>query len=125
MLPAGRRRLRSPLADLVGWAALISGVAVSAWAIAVNVPMFAVAFTGLLKSSVGAGVWLLQFASAGLALSDVLVTVGHAMSRGVVTREGTTGLVLMVAVGALSLSALHRLLISEGPERGISQWQEL
>ena len=123
--PAGRRSLRSPLAGLVGWAALIAGVAVSTWAIAANVPMFATAFTALLKGGVSGGMWLLQFAGAGIALADVFGAVGRAASRVVVTREGTTGLVLMATVGALSLSALHRLLISEGPERGVSRWQEL
>ena len=123
--PAGRRPLRSPLAGLVGWAALIAGVAVSAWAVAVNVPIVTTAFTALLRGGIGGGVWLLQFAGAGIAVADVFAAVGRAASRVVVTREGTTGLVLMAAVGALSLSALHRLLISEGPERGVSQWQEL
>ncbi len=124
-LPAGRRPLRNPLAGLVGWAALIAGVAVSSWAIAVTQPQFASMFTRLVSGGIGVGVWLMQFASAGLALSDVFTTTGLAVTRAVVTREGSTGLVLISAMGAFSLSALHRLLISEGPEKGVSQWQEL
>ena len=124
-LPAGRRRLRSPLAGLLGWAALIAGVAVSASVVAMNAPVFATAFAAALRGGVGAGVWLLQFAGAGIALADVFSAIGRAMSHVVATREGTTALVLIAAVGALSLSALHRLLISEGTERGVSQWQEL
>jgi hypothetical protein len=52
----------------------------------------------------------------------VLTTTGVAVLRAVATTEGTTGLVLTAIVGAVSLSALHRLLISEGED---SQWQEL
>ena len=123
-LPAGRRPLRNPLAGLVGWVALIAGVAISSWAIAATQPQFASTFTRLVSGGIGVGVWLMQFASTGLALSDVFTTTGLAVTRAVVTREGSTGLVLISAMGALSLSALHRLLMSE-PERGVSQWQEL
>ena len=73
-LPAGRQRLRSPLAGLVGWAALIAGVAISSWAIAMTQPELASTFTRLFSRGVGIGVWLMQFASAGLALSDVFTT---------------------------------------------------
>ena len=121
-LPAGRRPLRHPLAGLMGWAALIAGVAVSSWGMAVTQPQFASAFTTLLSGGIGVGMWLMQFAGAGFALSDVLTTTGLAVTRAIVTREGSTGLVLMSVMGAVSLSALHRLLISEGED---SQWQEL
>ena len=124
-LPPGRRPLRSPLVAPLGWAALIAGVAVSGWAIAVDQPVLASAFTALVSGGIGIGVWAMQFASAGLALSDVLATTGLAVSRAVVTKEGSVGLVVIAAIGALSLSALHRLLLVEGPERGVSQWQEL
>ena len=124
-LPAGRRRLRNPMADLIGWAALVAGVAVSGWAVVDNAPVFLTAFTGVLKSSVNVGAVLAQFVGAGIAMSDVFATLGLAMSRIVVTKEGTAGLVVIALIGALSLSALHRLLIFEGPERGVSPWQEL
>lgn len=124
-LPVGRRPLRSPLAALVGWAALIVGVAISAWSMAATQPQFVSTFSRLVSGGIGVGVWLMQFASAGLALSDVFTTTGLAVTRAVVTREGSVGLVLIAAIGAFSLSALHRLLMSEGPERGVSQWQEL
>ena len=124
-LPAGRRPLRSPLAGLVGWAALIAGVAISCVGDCRDVPQLASTFTRLVSRGIGVGVWLIQFASAGLALSDVFTKTGLAVTRAVVTREGSTGLLLIAAMGAFSLSALHRLLISEGPERGVSQWQEL
>ena len=124
-MPAGRRRLRNPMADWIGWAAVLAGVAVSGWGIFDNAPMFAAAFAAALKSTVDIGASLAQLAGAGVAMADVFVTLGRAMSRVVVTREGTTGLVVIAAIGALSLSALRRLLIFEGPERGVSPWQEL
>ena len=124
-LPAGRLPLRSPLAGLVGWAALIAAVAISSWAIAMTQPQLASTFTRLISRGIGIGVWLIQFAGAGLALSDVFTKTGLAVTRAAVTREGSTGLLFITAMGAFSLSALHRLLISEGPERGASQWQEL
>ena len=124
-LPAGRRPLRSPLTTLFGWAALIFGVAVSAWLIAANQPLVAASFTTVVTGAIGLGVRLMQLAGAGLAVSDVFTTTGLAISRAVITKEGSTGLVFIAVIGALSLSALHRLLISEGAERGVSQWQEL
>ena len=124
-LPAGRRRLRNPITIFAGWAAVIAGVAFSAWMIAINQPVFASAFTTLVSGGIATGVSLMQFASTGLALLDLFTTTGIAVSRAVVTKEGSTGLMLIAVMGALSLSGLHRLLMSEGPERGVSQWQEL
>jgi hypothetical protein len=121
-LPAGRRALRSPLASLFGWAAVIAGVALSALAVVLTQPVFASMFSRVLSRSVGVGVWLIQFSTAALTLLDVLTTTGLAVSRAAATTEGTTGLTLIAVTGALSLSALHRLLISEGEGR---QWQEL
>jgi hypothetical protein len=121
-LPAGRTPLRSPLASLFGWAALIAGVALSALAVVLTQPIFASMFSRVISRSIGLGVWLMQFRSAALALLDVFTTTGLAVSRAAATREGTTALVLIAVMGALSLSALHRLLISEGEGR---QWQEL
>jgi hypothetical protein len=124
-LPAGRRPLRHPLAGLVGWAALIAGAAVSTWAIAATQPQLATTFTALVSGGVGVGMRLTQFVTAGLALLDVCTTTGFAVTRAAMTREGSTALLLISAMGAFSLSALHRLLISDRSERGVSQWQEL
>jgi hypothetical protein len=121
-LPSGRRRLQSPLSSLFGWAALIAGVALSALAFFLTQPIFASMFSQVISRGVGIGVWLMQFRSTALAILDVLTTTGLAVSRAAATREGTTGLLLIAVMGALSLSALHRLLISEGEGR---QWQEL
>jgi hypothetical protein len=107
---------------LLGWAALIAGVALSAIAVIVTQPILASMASRLVSRSVGLGVWMMQFSGAALTLVDVLATTGLAVSRAAATREGTTGLALMAVVSALSLSALHRLLISEGEGR---PWQEL
>jgi hypothetical protein len=121
-LPAGRRALRDPLASMFGWAAVIAAVFLSVLTIVMSQPIVASSFSRLITHGVGTGVWLMQFAQTGLRVVDVLATAGLAVSRAAVTAEGTIALVLTAVVGALSLSALHRVLISEGED---SQWQEL
>ncbi len=121
-LPPGRKALRDPLASLLGWASVIAAVAFAVLAIALSQPIVAASFSRLITHGVGTGVWLIQFAQTGLRLLDVLTTAGLAVSRAAITAEGATGLVLTAVVGAVSLSALHRLLISEGEN---SQWQGL
>ncbi len=121
-LPAGRKPLRSPLASLLGWAAVVAGVSLSALMVVLANPVLAAGVTKLVGTGVGFGVWLMQFARTGLAVLDVFTTTGLAVARAAATTEGTAGLVLMAVTCALSLSALHRLLVSEG--KG-SQWQEL
>ena len=124
-LVPGRRPLRSPLTAAFAAAALIAGVALSAWAIAINQPFAASAFTTLISGGISVGMRLMQLAGTGLAISDVFTTTGFAILRALMTTEGSTGLMLIAVIGALSLSALHRLLMSEGSERGVSRWQEL
>jgi hypothetical protein len=121
-LPAGRKALRNPLASMFGWAAVIAAVAFAVLTIAISQPIVAASFSRLITRGVGTGMWLMQFGQTGLRLLDVLTTAGLAVSRAAVTTEGTIGLVLTAVVGAVSLSALHRLLISE---REDSPWQEL
>src|SRR5687768_13733838 len=121
-LPAGRKALRDPLASMFGWAAVIAAVAFAVLAMALTQPIVAASFSRLITHGVGTGVWLLQFSQMGLRVLDVLSTAGIAVARAAVTAEGTTGLVLTALVGAMSLSALHRLLISKGED---SPWQEL
>jgi xanthine/uracil permease len=121
-LPAGRKALRDPLAAMLGWAAVIAAVAFTVIAIGLSQPIIMASFSRLITRGVGTGVWLMQFGQIGLQLLDVLTTTSLAVTRAAGTAEGTTGLVLTAIVGAVSLSALHRLLISEGED---SQWQEL
>jgi hypothetical protein len=121
-LPAGRKALRNPLTSMFGWAAVIAAVALLVLTIALSQPIVASSFSRLITRGVGTGVWLMQFVQTGLSLLNVFTTTGLAVSRAAVTAEGTTALVFTAVVGALSLSALHRLLISEGDD---SQWQEL
>ena len=65
-LPAGRTALRSPLASLFGWAALIAAVALSALAVVLTQPLFASMFSRVVSRSIGLGVWLMQFRGAAL-----------------------------------------------------------
>jgi hypothetical protein len=121
-LPPGRHALHHPLSTAVGWAALIAGVAGAAFGIAVSLPFIAWAFAVLLAAGIRIGVWLIQFAGTGLALSTVFTTTGLAIARAAATTEGSAGLMLVALAGALSLSALRRLLFSE---EEASQWQEV
>jgi hypothetical protein len=121
-LPPGRKPLRDPLISMFGWAAVIAAVALSVMAVGLSQPIIAAGFSRLITHGVGTGVSLIQLGQTLSRVLEVLSTTGLAVSRAAATTEGTTGLVLTAAVGALSLSALHRLLISEGEE---SPWQEL
>lgn len=121
-VPPGRKALRDPLASMFGWAAVIAAVALLVLALAISTPIVASSFSRLITHGVGTGVWLMQLAQPGLRLLGVLATTGLAISRAAATAQGTTGLLLTAVVGVLSLSALRRLLISEGED---PQWQEL
>ena len=121
-LPAGRRALRNPLTSLAGWAAVVAGVALSALMLVLSHPIFASGLTRLVSHGVRIGMSMMQFVGTGIAVVDVFSTTGLAVARAAATVEGTTGLVLMGVVCALSLSALRRLLASEGED---PQWQEL
>jgi len=121
-VPAGRKALRDPLTSMFGWAAVIGAVALSALALVLTQPIVATGFSRLITRGVGTGVWLMQFTQTAVRVLDLLTTTGVAVSRALVTAEGTTGLVLTAVVGALSLSALHRLLISKREE---PEWQEI
>lgn len=121
-VPAGRKALRDPLSSLLGWAAIIAAVAFSTLVIVLSHPVIAYSATAVVRRGVGVGVWLMQFRGIAAAIFDVFTTTGLAVSRAVATTEGTTGLALVAVIGALSLSGLHRLLISEGEGQ---RWQEL
>lgn len=118
-LPPERHRLRHPWSAAAGWAALVVGVVGAAYAVAMSQPLLTWAFASLLTGGIRVGVWATQFAGTGLALADLFATTGLAIARAVATREGSTGLMLAAVVCALSLSALRRLLGSEGE---VSQW---
>jgi hypothetical protein len=106
----------------VGWAALIGGTTAMAYFIMMNLPLIGGLFTRVLGGGIGVGVWLVHFMGTGLALSNLFTTTGLAVARVVATREGSAGLMLMAVIGALSLSALHRLLFAEGEA---SRWQRV
>lgn len=121
-LAPGRKPLRAPLSSLLGWAALIAAVGFVVVLVALSQPVLATTFSMLITRGVGAGIRLMQLAETGFRLLDVLRTAGLAVSRAAGTAEGIVGLVLTASIAALSLSALHRALISEGED---SQWQEV
>ena len=124
-LPAGRRRLRSARTTFAAWAGVVAGAALAAFAGAASQPLWVSALLTLLSAGLSTGVSLIQLAGTSLASSDLFITTGLAVSRVVFTKEGSAALLLIAAMGALSLSALQRLLIPQGSERGVSQWQEL
>ena len=121
-LPAGRRPLRNPVITLIGWAALIAGATAAFSAVVVNQPVAAELFVSLVAVGIRLGAWLVHFAGAWLALSDLFAMTGRAVARAVASREGFAGLMAIAATGALALSALRRLLISESEA---PRWQEL
>ena len=122
-LPAGRVPLRHPLGSAAAWAALIAGGAVLAWAL--MVPQLGIGIMRLLGRGIGMGVWLAQLFATSLTILDLLFVPATAVMRAVATRDGMVALVLVSAIGAFSMSALHRLLTSESSGRGVSRWQEL
>ena len=121
-LPAGRRALRDPLASLVGWAAIIAGVALSSLMVVLANPAIASGSTRVISYAIAVGVWLTQFKDAGFAVLNVFAAIGFAVSRAAATSEGAAGLIVIAVIGGLSMSALRRLLISEEERH---QWQEL
>jgi hypothetical protein len=108
-LPAGRRPLRHPLIVPLGWAALVAAASIAAWSLVTH-PVATELFTSILALAVRAGFGLLHFATTGAALSEPFTALSHGLMRAVATTEGSTALLLIAAMGALSLSALHRLL---------------
>jgi hypothetical protein len=121
-LPPGRKPLRDPLTSLIGWSVLVAGGGALGLLIALTNPVVTAFFSRLVSGGVGAGTWLIRFTGTALAVIEALATAGLAVSRAATTREGATGLILVVAMAVLSLSALYRMLITEG--EGAS-WQEL
>ena len=121
-LPAGRRALRDPLASLLGWAAIIAGVALSSLMVVLANPAIASGSTRVISYAIAVGVWLTQFKDAALAVLNVFAAIGFAVSRAAATSEGAAGLIVIAVIGGLSMSALRRLLISEEERH---QWQEV
>ena len=91
-VPAGRKALRDPLTSMFGWAAVIAAVALSVLALALTQPIVAASFSRLITLGVGTGVWLMQFTQTAVRVLDLLTTTGVAVSRAMVTAEGTHGL---------------------------------
>jgi hypothetical protein len=108
---------------VAAWAALIAGGIVFAWALVL--PQLGTEIARIVSRGIGVGAWLAQVGATSVAALDLLVVPSTTVMRAVVTREGIVGLLLVSAIGAFSMSALYRLLTTEGAERGVSRWQEL
>jgi hypothetical protein len=121
-LPAGRRALRHPWSAPVGWTVLVSAAAVITYGILVNEAIAARMLASAFTVSLHASAQFVRCVPAVLATTELFVTVGNALSRAAATRQGTTTLMLTVAVAATVLLALQRLLFSTQEE---SEWQEL
>jgi hypothetical protein len=120
-VPTGRLPLRHAGSTAAGWAILIAVAGAAVYGVGIQEPVVEL-LASCLAFGIRAGAWLASFAGAGVAVSDLFATTGRAVARAVATKEGSTTLLLMAAAGALSLSALHRLLFSE---MEASEWQEL
>jgi hypothetical protein len=120
-LPAGRQPLRHPWSVRVGWAAFVGAAAVIAYAV-VNLTLAARLFASTVSFTLHITGELVRFVFAGLSWSEMFITIGRAVATAAATREGTTTLIVTAIVAGTALSALHRLLFSNGEA---SQWQEL
>ena len=122
-LPAGRRRLAHPWTAPIGWAALIGARGCcDIYGVTVSQPVVAELFARLVAAGIRIGMRLMGFVGAAAALTNLLTATGLAIARAVATRDGSISLTLIVVVGALSLAALRRLLVSESEA---PKWQEL
>lgn len=109
-LPPSRRALRHPLIAPLGWAALVTAVTGAAAAAVMTQPAIAQVLTAMLTIGLRGSLWLMHSATAGIAWSDVVGAVGRAIALGIATKEGSLGILLVIATAALSLTALLRLL---------------
>jgi hypothetical protein len=121
-LPAGRVALRHPWSAPIGWVTLVAAASVLIYATFVIQPIGARMFASILSVTLRAGAHSIGYVAAGLAVSELLATVGRAVARAAATREGTTTLLLTAAVAVTSLLTLQRLLLSG---REDAEWQEL
>jgi hypothetical protein len=120
-LPDGRQRLRSLWSVRLGWGAFTGAAAATAY-VFVNLPLAARVFASMIGFTLDAAAALVRFVFAGLAWSELFMTIGRAVATAAATREGTTTLIVTAVVAGIALSALRRLLSSEGEA---SQWHEL
>jgi hypothetical protein len=121
-LPAGRRALRHPWFAPVGWTLVVAAAAAIVYGVVLNEAIAARMLASVFAVTVHAGAQLVRYLVGVLAMTELFATVGNAVSRAAVTREGTTTLMLTAVVAGSSVLALQRLLFSNREE---SQWQEL
>ena len=109
-LPAGRRALRHPLVAPISWTVLIAATAAALAAVVAAHPAVATFFASVLVGAVRANLWVLHSVTVGFAWADLLRVIGRSVALGIATRQGSFGMIVIVATAAFSLSALRRLL---------------
>ena len=112
-LPEGRHPLRRPWTVPAGWAALVMTAAAVAYGGLSNQPAVAELFAALVDAGVRAGMWVVQSVRTSSMVFAVMATTSRAVARALSTREAGAGLLVMALVAAVSLSMLHKLLVSE------------
>jgi hypothetical protein len=112
-LMAGRRALRRSWIAAAGWAALIAAAAGIAAAVAINQPFVGEMFAALLARGIRIGLALIGMTHTGFAVFGVFATAAGIVARVLSTRDAIIAVMLLMAVSAVSLSMLNRLLLSQ------------
>jgi hypothetical protein len=112
-LPAGRHPLRRPWTVPAGWAALVIAAAAVTYSALSNPQVLAAVVASLIDVGVRAGMRLVQWVQTSSRVFDVFATMSRVIARALSTREAGAGLLVMALVAAVSLSMLHKLLVSE------------
>jgi hypothetical protein len=109
-VPAGRVRLRHPMLAPTAWTLLFGCVAAALYRAALAQPAVANLFASFIALSVRTGLWLFHATREALALSGPFAAASRALTRAIVTTEGSVALLVVAALGAMSFSMLHKLL---------------
>ena len=112
-LPAGRRALRRSWVTPAGWAILIAAATAIVAIVAVYQPLVGAVFARLLSTGIRTGFWLIQMTHTSVAVFGVFATTAGVVAKALSTRDATIALMLLMAISALSLSMLNRLLFSQ------------
>ena len=109
-----RRPLARPAARLTRFAGLaLVGLALTATAFFVLLPLLSSAFVRSIELLVTGCVWLALSIGVGASVWDVLGTVGRAAGSGLASSKASIVLAVLVLVGIVALYFLQHLLESE------------
>lgn len=115
-LPEGRKPFRFPWIVAAGWVVLVAGAAAASYGVFSDqrlIALIADVFSALVALGIRAGMRLVQSVHTGSMVFDLLATTSRVVSHSLSTREAAGGLLSMALVAAISLSMLHKLLISK------------